>query len=100
MATKHVLMRLKDVKRLDILVGKRSKIEIRIMIVPEKPKIKLIEPFLSILGINTSKEPISVPKPAIVLIMSGVNIFILDSIKKNIFYALKNYNKVIIVLFH
>ena len=73
-------MILNEEKIVKILVGRRSKIDIRIIIVPEKPKIKLIEPFLSILGINTSKEPISVPKPAIVHIMRGINIFILDII--------------------
>ena len=75
-----LLMMLNDEKIVEMLVGRRSKIDISIIIVPENPKIKLIELFLSILGINTNKEPISVPKPAIVHIMSGINIFILDII--------------------
>lgn len=56
--------------------GKRSITDIKIITVPENANIRLILDFLPILGINTSKEPKSVPNEAKNDNKMGINIFI------------------------
>ena len=57
--------------------GKRSIIDIKIITVPEKAKMRLILDFLPILGINTNKEPKTVPNEAKKDNKIGINIFII-----------------------
>lgn len=64
-------------KMVIIEFGKRSITDIKIITVPENAKIRLIFDFLPILGINTSKEPKSVPNDAKNDNKIGINIFII-----------------------
>ena len=77
--------------------GKRSITDIKIITVPENAKTRLIFDFLPILGINTSKEPKSVPNDAKNDNKIGINIDINLFLKYSFFIIIKNILYIIIV---